>query len=248
MKIWIERPIEPRVLVLAWQAPDGVNDRRRWQIGELSWAGESLQFRYLSESELQDRNFGRSLESLRAAGCVGYPAFKFEPGRTFMEDVSETFERRMPPKSRADFGQYLQYFGVGPHTSVSTTELLGITEGRLPSDGFSLIDPLDIDMVMGQVTFEIAGYRHEAPEVIPEQGAQLTLTPEPENEWDSLAVAVYIGSTKIGFVNSIQAPVVGAWITTRALDCRLLRFNGRSGSPRAYALLNVAPRGEQLAA
>lgn len=250
MKVWIQHPVEPAELVLAWQAPDEFRDedRRRWEVGIIKRQGPATHFRYFDEPEFGTRNFGRPLEQLRRYGFEGYPAFKFVPGRVYATEVLETFERRLPPRNRADFDQYLEYFSVAPSSKPSLLQLLAITEARLPGDGFSLIDPLDVNMEDGEVVFEIAGYRHESPEVVPELGEQLVLRSEPENEWDPRAVAVYLSGTKIGFVNKIQAPVVGDWLKSRQTTCVLLRYNGRQGAPRAYALLRVAANGTRIAA
>ena len=250
MKTWIERPTEPRELILAWQAPDEFRDedRRRWEIGAIYKEGASVRFRYFEEPEFGAKNFGRSLEKLRSYGFEGYPAFKFEPGRVYAGEVLDTFERRLPPRSRADFRRYLDYFSIPDGVDVSLMQLLAISEARLPGDGFSLVDPLDERMLSGEVAFEIAGFRHESPHVLPDLGAQLTLRAEPDNKWDAQAVAVYLDSSRIGFVNKIQAPVVGIWLNTREIECVLLRFNGRQGAPRAYALIKVSPKNGRLAA
>ncbi len=250
MRAWIEHPTEPHELILAWQAPDEFRDedRRRWEIGVIYREGASVRFRYFEEPEFGARNFGRTLEKLRSYGFAGYPAFKFEPGRTYASEVLETFERRLPPRSRADFKQYLDYFSIPEHIDVSLMQLLAISEARLPGDGFSLIDPLDSSMPTGEAAFEIAGYRHESPYTLPSLGELLELKAEPDNKWDPQAVAVYLGPVRIGFVNKIQAPVVGTWLSTREIECVLLRFNGRQGAPRAYALLRIRPKTGLLAA
>lgn len=250
MKVWIEHPGQPSRLILAWQAPDEFRDedRRRWEVGSIGLEGGKPLFRYFDEQEFERNNFGRNIEKLRSYGFEGYPAFKFQPGRAFTSDVIATFERRLPPRTRADFAQYLAYFSIPAELELSSLQLLGITEARLPGDGFSLIDPLDAEMAAGEVAVEIAGYRHEAPQTAPSVGDPLKLRPEPTNTWDPHAVAIYMGETRIGFVNKIQAPVVGSWLRTRDLQCVLLRYNGRQGAPRAYALLKVNAGQHRLAA
>lgn len=248
MKLWIEDPVEPRELVLAWQAPDGVPDRRRWAVGLLERGVSQPTFRYFSATEVEERNGGRDAGMLRQQGFAGYPAFRFELGRCYREQVLETFARRIPPASRADFPKYLEYFSIMPGSASDLFTLLGLTEARLPGDGFSLVDPLSPALERGEITFEIAGYRHEAPDIATEIGDKLTLRADPDNVWDDFAVAVFSGDVRLGFVNRIQAPVVGGWLASRHTECRLLRFNGRRGAPRAYALLKVWPSGSQMAA
>lgn len=248
VKVWFQNPAEPAQLVLAWQAPDGVEDRRRWQVGQVERKVDGVQFRYFQGREFEIANAGRSVEDMRRQGFVSFPAFEYSPGRIFTDKVMETFERRLPPQSRSDFARYLEYFSIPSGEAPSGLTLFALTEARLPSDGFSLIDPLDPDLVAGEVPFEIAGFRHVAKTVVPEVGQPLRLVPEPTNEHDGNAIQVFLGNERIGYVNRIQAPVVGKWLEMREFECVVLRFNGRLGAPRAYALLRLAPRLSTLAA
>ena len=75
MKVWFQNPAEPSRLVLAWQAPDGVDDRRRWQVGQLERSADSVRFRYFAGEEFEASNAGRSLADLRQQGFVSFPAF-----------------------------------------------------------------------------------------------------------------------------------------------------------------------------
>ena len=159
-----------------------------------------------------------------------------------------TFGRRLPPRSRADFDRYLEYFSIPPSRAPSDLTLFALTEARLPGDGFSLVDPLDPNLTAGEVPFEIAGFRHEKATKEPKVGQSLRLVPEPTNLHDENAIQVFLDDERIGYVNRIQAPVVGEWLASRDLDCVVLRFNGRPGAPRAYALLRLHPRRTDLAA
>jgi hypothetical protein len=225
-----------------------VKDRRRWQVGQIERKAAGVQFRYFKGAEFEAANAGRSVEDMRLQGFVSFPAFEYSPGAIFAEKVMKTFERRLPPQSRSDFARYLEYFSIRPSEAPSGLTLFALTEARLPSDGFSLVDPLDPDLTTGEVPFEIAGFRHEAKAVIPQVGQPLRLVPEPTNEHDANAVQVFLGDERIGYVNRIQAPVVGQWLDTRELECVVLRFNGRPGAPRAYALLRLQPSRGTLAA
>ncbi|VXA90523.1 HIRAN domain-containing protein [Brevundimonas sp. G8] len=248
MKVWFQSPAKPAQLVLAWQAPDGVEDRRRWQVGMLDHQPACPQFRYFEGSEFEALNAGRSIEDMRRQGFVSFPAFDYTPGKIFTENVMSTFGRRLPPSTRSDFSKYLEYFSIPSDQAPTGLTLFALTEARLPGDGFSLVDPLDPDLVSGEVSFEIAGFRHEAGTSIPEVGQSLRLVPEPTNVHDKDAVQVFLGDHRIGYVNRIQAPVVGQWLNTREVECIVLRFNGRPGAPRAYALLRLSPRLNTLAA
>jgi len=120
--------------------------------------------------------------------------------------------------------------------------LLAVTEAQLPSDGFSLIDPLDSSAAAVDFVFEIAGFRHSMRPVVPfQQGQMLTLIPEPENSWDPSAIQVMAGGLRIGYVNRLQAATILQWLGTREVQCCIARLNGKQDSPRAYALARVRP-------
>lgn len=248
MKVWIEQPLQPSTLVLAWQAPDGVVDRRRWAVGLLESSPSGATFQYLDETAFGEFNLGRSVTDLRGLGFIGYPAFAFKAGALFSEHVLEAFVRRLPPSSRTDFVRYLEYFSIG--VSVPPLTLLSLTEARLPSDGFSLIDPLDPDSDAGETVAEIAGFRHESPNHFEalQVGSTLDLIPDPTNEHDPNAVGVWWEQQRIGYVNRLQAPTILTWLQTRSIQCNLIRLNGRAGAPRAYAKLTISKRLKTLAA
>lgn len=247
MRVWIEQPVEPARLVLAWQAPDGQRDRRRWSVGEIHPTRTAV-FRYFTDDELAFHNEGRTDQDLRAAGFAGYPAFPFSLGAAFSDEVLSTFMRRLPPITRSDFGLYQDYFSIPPGTGLSAPILLALTEARLPGDGFSLIDPFDPSVDCCDAPFEVAGFRYEAGDARPPVGSELSLRPDFANVHDDQAVAVFWHEQRIGFVNRLQAPTVRSWLLERDVSCDLLRLNGRVGAPRAYARISVRPRVQTLAA
>ncbi|MDP1630162.1 MAG: HIRAN domain-containing protein [Caulobacter sp.] len=244
MEHWIEEAGRTDRLILAWQAPDEVVDRVRWAIGELKQASEGAQFRYFDGDEFAELNAGRSQADLRAAGYLGYPAFTDRTGASsvFQDGVLEAFMRRLPPAKRSDFPRYLEHFRLRDPRNLSPFSLLGITEARLPSDGFSLVDPLDPAELRRDIVFEIAGHRHNTScreRLV--QGQPLILVPDPTNEHDANAVRVEADGGLIGHVNRFQAPTIGTWLNERAVSAWLLRLNGTDERPRAFAFVRVRP-------
>ncbi len=244
MEHWIEHPAEPRELLLAWQAPSVVTSRIRWAVGRLAKDEKGFVFDYFDAQTLSDYNMGRSIEELRAAGYVGYPAFDLgkRPAGGYRNYALEAFLRRLPPAGRADFSDYLAYFCIPQKTRMSPLALLAATEARLPSDGFSLIDPLDPTADYVEVVFEIAGFRHwrdNARELTLDDPLQLNA--EHSNPHDPYAVSVIARGKTIGYVNRLQAPTARAWLTSRDLRGWIARLNGRPEAPRAFAFLQVRP-------
>jgi hypothetical protein len=241
---WIEHPSDPRELLLAWQAAPSVQDRSRWAVGRLWLDGAEAIFQYLEADEFSKLNLGRSLGQLRTAGYSGYPAFEVNrrPPGGFRGHVLAAFLRRVPPSSRQDYPRYLEYFRVQPGTRLSPMSLLAITEGRLPSDGFSLVDPLDPALSTVDALFEIAGFQHVRSDDMLRADQQLVLERDASNPVDPTAVQVISSRGQlVGYVNRLQSPTVCQWIGHRRLSCWVARLNGQPGAPRAYGLMRVRP-------
>lgn len=248
MANWIEHIVEPKRLYLAWQAPDHMGNRYRWAVGVIEPVAGAFHFRYLiDEKDFSDINQGRSLDELKSLGYAGYPAFKWD--RTIhKERVIETFLRRLPPRSRSDFGEYLQQFRLPPDANVSDFALLGLTGAKLPSDGFSLVDPLDPQAEVLDRVIEIAGYRYHRPETHLRVDETVTFTPEPENPHDPRAVAIYARGKRVGYVNRLQAPAFRQWLETRKIEAQVERINGDQSRPLVYVFVRVRPKDHRLAA
>ncbi len=183
-------------------------------------------------------------------GYAGYPAFDTRKYsiRVFDTGVMEAFLRRLPPRSRSDFKDYLAHFRIRDTSRLTAMSLLAVTEARLPSDGFSLVDPLDPDASACDILFEIAGHRHyAATRPYLTEGAVLDLIPEPTNIYDSTAVRIEASGRLIGYVNRLQSKTVITWLSKRAVACWLERLNGATGSPEAFAFLRMRLSREALA-
>lgn len=250
MDQWVEVPPAPLELTLSWRAPEQIESRTRWAVGILSISGPTPSFRYLEGDEFRGANLGRSESQLMALGYRGYPAFdsRLSKNRLFTEGVVEAFLRRLPPASRSDFRAFLELFRYRGG-NLPPMSLLALTAARLPSDGFALIDRLDPFSNACDTVLEVAGYRHQTPEAreLPD-GVELSLVPEPDNQFDPDAVVIKAGAMKIGYIDRLQARSIRTWLATRAVSCLLLRKNGRAHSPAAYALLRMRLREELLAA
>lgn len=247
----IERLVEPRRLLLAWQAPDLVpSDRFRWVVALVETNGEGCTLRYLRDgAEFRSLNRGRAFAELASLGYAGYPAFNLKR-LVHDEGVLRTFMRRLPPRSRPDFQEYEHQFRLSPGLVLSDFALLGQTGAMLPSDGFSLVDPLAPEASHCDLLLEIAGYRYHAPEdkAAIEIGMPVELQPEPENEHDPSAVRVVAGTRKLGYINRLQAPTFRRWLESRRVTGVIERLSGKAGHPRAFIFVRVRPLALKAAA
>jgi len=244
MENLIRHVSEPDRLVLAWQASDEFNDRHRWAVGELLRNGGDVTLRYFDDEEIAGANRpDRNVDLLKSYGYRGYPAFspeKMEHGI----GVLEAFMRRLPPRNRADFEAYRRSLRLHPDAPVSDFALLGLSEVQLPSDGFSVVDSLKPDVEQCELLNEIAGYRYYAKDIaLPPPGTVIELEAEPDNKFDTNAVAVTLHGRKIGNINRLQTAAFRRWISERRVRAVIDHANGRPDRPRVFMFVSVSPVG-----
>jgi hypothetical protein len=239
---WIEHVLEPQRLILAWQAPDNTGVRFRWAVGEVTHNdGGTLTLRYFVRDEFERANQGKTFDALARLGYRGYPGFRVKDA-VHTDGVLEAFMRRLPPPSRADFAEYRAHFRLKPELQLSDLGMLGYTEAKLPSDGFSLVNPFECPGVQFELMIEVAGFRYYAnanPAL--RVGDLVTLRPEPTNEHDPNAVMVCVADRRIGYVNRLQAPAFQSWLNSRPIDAVIERVNGNADHPRVFVFVRVMP-------
>lgn len=235
---WIENICEPRRLFLAWQAPDHAGDRFRWAVGEVT-ASPQIQLRYYTGDEFASHNQGRSVSDIEHLGYRGYPGFRTRV-LTHTDGVAESLMRRLPPRSRSDFDEYRKHFRLSATLAVSDFALLAYTEAKLPSDGFSVVNPLDCGEITFELMLEVAGaryYTNDTPRL--QIGQQVQFVAEPDNHFDANAIMVCVAGFKIGYVNRLQAKAFRRWLGTADLQAVVERINGTSDRPRIFLFVRV---------
>jgi len=227
----IEHLVEPQRLLLCWQARES-EKRSRYQVGELIKQGDDVVLRYSS---------GSDMEAAKQAGFKGYPAFPLKQ-MEHKHQVIEAFIRRLPPRSRRDFGRYLELRAIAPEAEISDFALLGYSGAKLPDDGFELVHPFDEPPETFEVLIEVAGFRHEA-EVSPkalQPGDTIQLKPEPGNQYDAEAIRVESRGGKLGYVPRGHLTMLHRMLQQGAsLSGEIFRINGTSERPLVYVLVQV---------
>jgi hypothetical protein len=156
--------------------------------------------------------------------------------------------RRLPPRSRTDFAEYAERFLLKPSPDLSDFTLLGRTEATLPSDGFSLVDPLDGQALRCDVMLEVAGFRYYAARHQLRVGDLVEVVADPDNMFDQNAVDFRVGGSKIGNVNRLQTEAFLSWTQRAIIEAWVERLNGSVDRPRAFIFVKVTPRSAKLAA
>ncbi len=250
MDNWLENICEPKLLILAWQAPDHLKERFRWAVGEVkpTSGGFSLHY-YASGQEFESRNGGRTFDQIIGLGYAGYAAFPIKV-REHTSGVLEAFNRRLPPRGRSDFAEYMKHFRLKDYSSLSNFALLGKTEATLPSDGFSIVDPLDGSASCCDLLLEVAGFRYYANTLGNKVtiGAQIGISPEPDNKFDANAVRFSLDGYTMGYVNRLQATAFHQWMKNNKISAVVERINGKIERPRVFVFVRIRPSDAQIAA
>lgn len=223
---------EPKVIQVAWQS-DKATDRARRVVGSIYREGETVQLEYATGTE----DFQKAVEN----GFSGLPPFPIRGQTVYSKNVLEYLEKRLPPKSRADYGVFLKNYGLPENTDISTLGIVGYTEGQLPADWFSFVHPFDVDAPC-EFVMEVAGTRHycDADLVRSLIGSQVTFT-EEENEHEPTGTAfrLTVGHQHIGHVNRVHLDRFREWNNERHISGTLVRVNGTSDRPRAFVFVEV---------
>lgn len=220
---------EPARLLLVWQPPLGQAPRTRRVIAEILRTADQSQatLRYLTDSE----DFILATEE----GFQGYPAFR-QRDAEHLHGVIDAFMRRLPPRNREDFGEYLARHSIPTSPLISDFALLAYTGARLPSDGFEIVPDLSGAHAPFDLVIEVAGFRHQ--DISPSKlsiGDEVTFAHEEYNIYDKNAVCILHRGTKIGYVPRALAPAFRISLRENVnVTAAIERVNGKPERPLVY--------------
>jgi hypothetical protein len=227
--------VEPARLLLTWQPSDEqASARTRRVIGEVRIdAGGQTVFRYLKNSP--------DFIEAQKAGFQGVPAFDVKLDEV-RQGVIESLMRRLPPRNREDFSDYLAQHRLPAPFNYSDITLLGYTGARLPSDGFALVPDFPEDVVPCDLMMEVAGLRHTYYGGIESirLGDEITFVIDAENPIDSDALAVIHQGHRIGYVNRALKNTFHHWLQSHHVVASVERLNGKPERPLVYVKVSVS--------
>lgn len=218
-------------LYLAWRQPD----QRWWPVGQLQREGSDYVFTY-------------------TRGAVSAAKFGFRPLVSFPDfdevyvsrDLFSVFANRLPPRSRPDHGDFVEWLDVGTAAATDPLVLLARSGGRRETDMFELFpEPVPSSDGRYESVFFVHGLRHRGPAAEDEArrlapGDPLRLEAEPGNPEDSRAVRV-VAVTRGAHLGFVPRYLCGDYhALTRAaaseLEVRVRRVN-LPPSPAQFRLL-----------
>lgn len=231
----IEHIIEPSRVWLVWQPNASITPRTRRVVGEITYTsnGTGTVFRYLVGT--------RDFTEAQMEGFEGFPAFKLT-ATEHTHGVLEAFMRRLPPRKREDFNEYLARHRLPDDFKFSDMALLAYTGAKLPGDGFEFCADLDEATPPFELVIEIAGFRHQSAVQASDLviGDEITISPEPTNTWDCNAIALYHRMNRIGYIDRAHTAAFHHWRSKGfVVTAKVERINGKPERPLIYLFITV---------
>jgi len=229
--------VEPSRLLMTWQPSDEEAPVRTRRVVAEVVAGaahepRNVVFRYLTGTA--------DFQAAQVAGFKGFPAFPLNQG-PFHHGVLGTLMRRLPPRTREDFADYLALHGLPSPFGLSDLALLGYTGARLPSDGFALVPDFPEAATPCDYVMELAGTRHvlQGPLEHLHAGDPVSIQHDPTNPVEPDALVVLHQGRRIGFVNRALKSMFHRWMRRADLTTVIERQNGKPSRPLIYVRISV---------
>ena len=230
MMKYIEHIIEPEKLLLSWQTN---GKRGRLFVAELIRKGENADLIYLQNCD--------EFHDAESLGFKGYPGFSSDRQR--YDNVLFAFMKRLPPRSRGDFGKYLDSLRIYHNAVISDFALLGYSGAKLPDDDFTVIHTFENAAPPFEFLLQVQGYRYYM-EQLPFENIKLeqkaTFQAEPENEFDPKAIKVLVGGIHAGYVCHGLAESFHKWLDIGyKIEASIERKNGTAQQPEIYLYVSI---------
>lgn len=153
--------------------------------------------------------------------------------------------RRLPPRTRGDFSQYLEGLRLKPDVTLSDFALLGYSGAKLPSDGFSIIYPFCEVNEACELLIEAAGYRHikKNHHVTISIDMPAVFSKEFHEGIQEEAILITVAEERLGYVARGLIPTFTDWINEgRIVDAWVEKINGMPGRPTAHVYVKVSAK------
>ncbi len=229
---YIQDIIEPERLLLAWQPPREIDKTRtRRAIGELFKRDGNIVFRYLVGTD----DYKKAIEF----GFDHYIPFT-DSKKEYVDSVVDVFSQRLPPRSRKDFGIYLESLCIRSDSEISNFSLLGYSGAVLPSDSFSIVNTFEGVDEGCQFLLEIAGFGYYADQLSGIGiGTKIEILNEADNPYDSSAIKLAVNGQKVGNINRLMLPAFHRWLVNKHIDIVVERIEGNIERPRVFVFVAV---------
>lgn len=190
---------ENKKLCLLWQ---NKTTRQWYHVGNLIYNEEKHYFQFSYEWDKKRRGLMEALENSYQAHIAFQNLNKtYVSNRLFLP-----FARRVPNTNRPDYDVFLRKNGLTRNSTIM--EILQATGGRLATDNYEFVKPIqfDNDNKAYSVEFYVRGWRYYEGQKIMEQlnwclnPVDLSFKIDTQNPQDNCAVSIFIGNIMVGYV------------------------------------------------
>lgn len=235
---YIEHIVEPEKLLLSWQTSQPGKSRSRMFVAELIRNEDDADLVYLLDSD-----------EFKKAQSLGFKEYTgFSANQRIHEKVLFAFMKRLPPRSRGDFGKYLDSLRIRNYKDVEISDfaLLGYSGAKLPDDDFTVIHTFENAVPPFEFLLHVQGYRYyvnQLPLASLRLEQEATFQAEPENEIDPKAIKIIIGGAHAGYVCRGLTESFHKWFEADyKIDANIERINGPEKRPEIYLYVSVKMR------
>lgn len=240
---FVEHLMTPEKLLVIWQImnpQNNENNGKRFVVGEVRAENGNWLLEYYDNEDTK--------EAIKHGHFSGMTAYPYEAGKIYNGNVKDILSKRVASPGRSDYPEYLRSYRIPPEQAgrLSTMQILAYTRGELTGDGFSFFPDLENMTPPFDLVIEIAGFRHcDGMEIHPIQsllGKEVRFVPEPENDKDPDAIAIYTGETKLGYVPRGYSQYFAHHALGRYdIAASITKINGTLERPKISALVQVKP-------
>ncbi len=230
---YIEHIIEPEKLLLSWQTSQSGKERGRMFVAELIRKEDDADLVYLLDSD-----------EFKYAQSLGFKEYTgFSADQPIHKNALFAFMKRLPPRSRGDFGKYLDSLRIHKDAEISNFALIGYSGARLPDDDFTVIHTFENAAPPFEFLLHVQGYRYYV-EQLPFDSIKLeqeaTFQAEPENEFDPKAIKIIIGGNHAGYICRGLTESFHKWFEMDYnITASIERKNGTSEQPEIYLYVSI---------
>lgn len=240
---FVEHVMTPEKLLVIWQIMNPRNNEnfgKRFVVGEVRAENGIWLLEYYDNEDTKE-----AAEHGHFNGMTAYP---YEAGKIYNDNVKDILSKRVASPNRSDYLEYLRSYRLPPEKAenLSTMQILAYTRGELTGDGFSFFPDLENMTSPFDLVIEIAGFRHcDGMKISPIQSLmdqEVRFVPEPENEKDRDAIAIYRDKTKLGYVPRGYSQYFARHALKRYdIAANITKINGTLERPKISALVQVKP-------
>ncbi|WP_281758963.1 HIRAN domain-containing protein [Alicyclobacillus hesperidum] len=195
-------------LWLIWQNPFS---RQRYHVGTLVHDASGYYFTYRTQGQ-------RSVQDALMDGYQPHLSFPDLNKVYQAPNLFAAFARRLPDPRRSDFKTILSELGLpGDYTPM---DLLNATGGRVATDTYEFVKPVETHFGEFAIEFYVAGWRYYDGDAVVGQlsnGQTVNLKSERDNPRDGNAVVILsLGNRKLGYVPAYYSWFMNEVIRTKS--------------------------------